>query len=306
LNYIIITPAYNEEKYIGETIESVIAQSVKPIRWVIVDDGSTDQTADIIKSYTSRFPWIQYVLRVRNADQSYYASNVYAIQKGMSLLDELSFDYIAILDADISLPSDYYENLSEIFVSDARLGVAAGNLVDKIANKLVKHLYDRRSCTKAVVVFRRECFEQIGGFVPLKYGGEDTCACFSARMLGWKVWSFRELMIIHNKPLGTGPSKKVLSIRFRQGLCDWALAAPLSFAILKSIRRCIKEPPFIMGGLARIIGYLYGCCSGEERQISSELAQYIRNEQRSRVLHRNRIPIEHQVNFTFTKKTESF
>jgi len=297
LNYVIITPAYNEEKCISQTIESVIVQPIKPLKWIIVDDGSTDRTADIIKSYASQFSWIQYVLRTREPGQSYYASNVYAIQKGIASLSGLPYDYIAILDADITLPQNYYQNLIRAFASDAQLGIASGNCADKIDKKLVRHLYDRRSCAKAVMVFRKECFNQIGGFVPLKYGGEDTCACFSARMLGWKTWAFHELMATHNKPLGTGPSKKVLSIRFRQGLCDWALAAPLSFAILKSIRRCFKEPPFIIGGLARMVGYISGFCSGEKRQISGELACYIRSEQLSRVFKGNKIPTEHRVEF---------
>lgn len=299
MNYIIITPAYNEEKYIEKTLESVIVQSVKPMKWVIVDDGSTDRTADIIKSYTSRFSWIKYTLRTREASQSYYASNVYAIFQGVASLEDEAYDYLAILDADITLPPDYYQSLGAILASDARLGIASGNCVDKIDNKIIRHLYDRRSCAKAIMVFRKTCFDQIGGFVPLKYGGEDTCACFSARMFGWKTWAFHELMATHNKPLGTGPSNKVLSIRFRQGLCDWALAAPLSFVILKSVRRCIKEPPFIIGGLARMVGYLYGLFSRKKRQIPKDLASYIRREQLSRILKGNKIPVAQRVEYKF-------
>lgn len=293
-----MTPVYNEEKHIRQTIESVIGQSIKPVKWIIVDDGSTDRSAEIIKEYSSTFSWIQYISRSREPDQSYYASNVYALQKGVDAIVPFDCDYLAILDADITLPPNYYKSLSEIFASDAELGIVSGNCADRVGDELVRHLYDRRSCAKAVMVFRRACYNDIGGFVPLKYGGEDTCACFSARMLGWKTWAFHELISIHNKPLGTGLSQKVLNIRFRQGLCDWALAAPLSFVILKCMRRSVKEPPFILGGLARIVGYLYGYCSREKRQISKQLIRYIRKEQWSRVCSGNKIPKEQRISFT--------
>ena len=277
-------------------------QSIKPVRWVIVDDGSTDRTASIIKIFASQYSWIKYIKRNRKHGQSYYASNVYAIEKGVASLCNVSCEYIAILDADIYLPPRYYEILSDIFKFDKRIGIASGNCADKVGGKLVRHLYDRRSCAKAVMVFRKTCYEEIGGFVPLKYGGEDTCACFSARMLGWKTWAFHELVAIHNKPLGTGPSRNILNIRFRQGICDWALAAPFIFEILKSIRRCFKELPLIVGGLARMAGYLYAIYFKEKRQISSELTFYIRKEQQDRVLNKNKIPVEHKVEYNLRSK----
>lgn len=297
MNFAIVTPAYNEEKCIGKTIESVINQSIKPVKWIIVDDGSTDQTANIVKDYASKFPWIQYVHRVRDPNITYYASNVYALQLGVDSLGETAIDFMAILDADIELPNRYYETINEAFNSDDRLGIASGNCADIIEGKIVTHLYDRRSSAKSIMVLRKACFDQIGGFLPLKHGGEDTCACFTARMHGWKTWAFHELMVIHNKPLGTGASGKILKIRFKQGLCDWSLAAPMVFEILKSIRRCFKEPPLMIGGLARMVGYCYGIFFEKERQISEDLVRYIRKEQLDRVLKGNKIPAEHRVVF---------
>jgi glycosyltransferase involved in cell wall biosynthesis len=192
MKFVIITPAFNEEKNIALTIESVLTQLIKPLLWIIVDDGSTDNTADIIKNYTNNHKWIKYVYREKKPEQTYFASNVYAIKKGTEYISNIDYDYLAILDADITLPPDYYQNIANVLTTNKNLGIVSGNCADKIGDQIIKHLYDRRSCAKAVIVFRRECYEQIGGFIPMKYGGEDTCACFTARMKGWKTWAFHD------------------------------------------------------------------------------------------------------------------
>jgi poly-beta-1,6-N-acetyl-D-glucosamine synthase len=296
MKYIIVTPAYNEEKYVSRTIDSVIAQTFQPILWVIVDDGSTDQTARIVKRYANQYSWIKYIFRPKISGQSYYASNVFAIQEGIRHIQNTEYDYMAVLDADITLPEDYYQKIYENFSCDPLLGIASGNCVDRIGDQLKKHLYDRRSCAKAIIVFRKKCYEQIGGFKPLKYGGEDTCACFMARKQGWKAWAYSELLVIHNKPLGTGPSRNMLKIRFRQGLGDWGLAAHPLFMIIKCLRRCIKESPIVVGGILRFVGYMYGAITCEKRQISDDLVEYIRKEHLQRIFHGNRVPAEFRVN----------
>jgi len=295
IKYIIITPAYNEADYISETIESVLAQTVLPSKWIIVDDGSTDGTAGIIKKYESRHNFIHYHQRGRQAEQSYYASNVFATMAGYELVRNLNYDFLAVLDADISLPMDYYEQIFDRFSQDKKLGVASGVYQDLVNGQLRKILNDRRSNPKAIQVFRKECFEQIGGYLPLKYGGEDTCSCVMARMNGWKSWSFPELCVVHNKPMGTGHAGNMLKIRFRHGLNEYGLATHPLFMLVKSLRRCIKERPFISGGLARIAGFFYGYCLREKRQIPDEMVRFIRQEQMRRLFDFNRIPKEHRV-----------
>ena len=296
-NYFIITPAFNEALHIGRTIEGVLSQTVKPLMWIIVDDGSTDQTADIVKRYAVDHLWIQYVYREKKAGQSYYSSNVYAIQKGLSEIQNYiykiqNYNYMAILDADISLPIDYYEKILTRMALDTKLGIASGIYIDRMGeNNFQKNLNDRRSTPKALMVFRRECFEDIGGFIPMKYGGEDTCACFMARMKAWKTWSFPDVVAIHNKPIGTGHAKGILKIRFRQGKAEYFLASPLLFVFAKCFRRCFKESPFMLSGIMRLGGYLYAFCFiKEKRQIPQELVQYIRKELNQRLLSMNSIP----------------
>lgn len=296
MKFVIITPAYNEEKYIIKTIKSVLKQAVKPVKWIIVDDGSTDETARIIKEFTYKFDWIEYAFRVKDNNQSYYASNVYAIRKGIEMVEQLDIDYIAILDADISLPPNYYQLVFRIFAHDKFLGIVSGNCADVVNSELKRHLYDRRSCAKAIMVFKKQCFKEIGGFIPLKYGGEDTVACFSARMHGWKTWAFKEMIVPHNKPLGTGPSKNMLKIRYRQGIGEYYIGSHPIFVILKSIRRLFKESPFILGSFFRIFGFISGYIRNEKGQVPKSLKKYIRKEQFRRVLNNNQIPEKFKIN----------
>jgi glycosyltransferase involved in cell wall biosynthesis len=296
-DFIIITPAFNEEQYIERTIESVLAQTCKPLLWLIVDDGSTDQLAHIVKQYAEKHPWIQYVYRQREDGKTYYESNVYAIQYGLDRIENSEcgmrhYDYIAILDADITLLPDYYERIFSCFQSDPLLGAASGIYREIGKNGFKKVLHDRRSCPKNTMVFRKACFDQIGGFIPMKYGGEDTIACFTARMNRWKTWSFPDIVAIHNKPVGTGHGKGILKIRFRQGFGEYFLATHPLFMLFKSFRRAGLEPPYVVGGLIRLGGYIVAHFAGEKRQISSELIRFIRKEQKSRVFHWNRIPSE--------------
>jgi len=295
IKYIIITPAFNEAEYIEQTIKGVLAQSVLPRKWVIVDDASTDNTAKVIQQYAKDYEWIQYIHRTKEPGEHYYASNVRAIMAGYEYVKAIDHDFLAVLDADISLPMDYYEQILERFSQDEKLGVASGVYQDKVNGKLRKILNDRRSTPKAIQVFRKKCFERIGGYLPLKYGGEDTCSCAMARMNGWKSWSFPELCVVHNKPVGTGHAANMLKIRFRHGLNEYGLGTHPLFMLVKSLQRCIRERPIILGGLARMAGFIYGYCLREKRQIPDNVVRFIRQEQIRRLFNFNRIPDDYRV-----------
>jgi poly-beta-1,6-N-acetyl-D-glucosamine synthase len=289
-SFVIITPAFNEARYIGLTVESVLAQTIKPLKWVIVDDGSTDDTPAITQRYATQFPWIEYLRREKIPGQYYFASNVYAIQEGIGLLKDMPFEYLAILDADISLPSNYYEQILSRLTKDERLGIASGVYVDRLPQGFRKVLNDRRSTPKSITVFRRLCFEQIGGFIPMKYGGEDTVACFMARMKGWKTWSFPDITAIHNKPIGSGHASNRVQIRFRHGVGDYYMATHPLFELVKSIRRCLREKPYIIGSMVRLFGFFYASLFHEPRQLSHEVIRFIHAEQLQRVFQGNSIP----------------
>lgn len=288
-SYCIITPVFNEATVLETTIRSVLEQTIQPMLWVIIDDGSTDNTAEIIQKYLPERAIIRYAYRKRPRNEHYFASNVHAIMMGYELLKQISFDYLAILDADIKLPRNYYEYILGKFASDERLGVASGIYHNLINGKPEAVLHDRRSTPKAIQVFRRELFEKIGGFLPLPYGGEDTVSCFMARMAGWKVWSFPEISALHLKPTGTGMTKSCLAVRFNQGICEYNLATHPLFFLLKAIRRAFLEKPLIFGSMARVAGYLWAATRRDKTLLPKNVVNFLRKEQLDRVFKGNRI-----------------
>ena len=159
--------------------------------------------------------------------QSYFGSNVYAIMEGVKQVALIDYNFLAVLDADITLPGDYYEQILARFAADPRLGVASGIYENLVNGQLQRVINDRRSTPKAIQVFRRSCFEQIGGYVPMKYGGEDACACTMARMHGWKSWSFPELKVIHRRPTGLGNARSILRPASRWDFMNMAWAVTL-------------------------------------------------------------------------------
>jgi glycosyltransferase involved in cell wall biosynthesis len=290
--YVIVTPAHNEADYLRPTIESVLRQTVRPCRWVVVDDGSTDETPEMVQSYAREHSFLQLYRRRRDPRQSYFASNVYAIMEGVEQVAALDYEFLAVLDADITLPEDYYEQIFARFERDPVLGVASGIYENLVNGRLEKVIHDRRSTPKAIQVFRRACFEQIGGYLPLKYGGEDTCTCLMARMHGWKAWSFPELKVVHRRPTGLGNARSILRARFVLGLLEHSLGSHPLFILTKYLRRAIIEKPYVVGALATVLGFLYGSVHGEKRHISEAVVRFARREQLGRVFSLNRVPAD--------------
>ncbi len=282
--YIIITPTYNEGRFIRETIDGVISQTAIPKKWLIVDDGSTDNTVDILKQYKDQYDFIEWHSRTHRPDQSYYASNVYAILEGYERVKGLDFDYLAILDADMKLCKKYYEEIFRRFEVNEHLGIATGTYVEDVGGCLEEALIDRRSTPKALQVFRRCCYDQIGGYIPCKNGGEDSCAEIMARMYGWQTWSFPEIKAIHQRPVGTRDGKSILYAKFNQGLTDYCLGTHPIFMLAKCLRRCLVEKPFISSGVARLAGFLHGYIAREQRQIPDDARHFVRREQMKRLL----------------------
>ena len=282
--YVIVTPAFNEAAYIERTIQSVVRQTIRPVRWVIVDDGSTDPTAQIVQRYARQYDWMRYLRRERVPGQTYYASNVYALLAGYEAVRDLSFEYLAILDADIVLCDRYYEEVFHRLEMNRDMGIAAGGLLELINGKLRELEFDRYSTPKAFQVFRRACYGQVGGYVPCKHGGEDTCTEILARMNGWKTWSFPDIQAIHLKPLGTAGGRHVLRARFQQGLADYCLSTHPAFMLAKCMRRCLKDLPRPLAGFARFAGFLYGYLTRESRELPDDARRYVRAEQMRRLM----------------------
>src|SRR5712691_5562273 len=219
MTYTLITPARNEAAFIEGTIKSVIAQTCRPARWIIVSDGSTDGTDEIVQRYAAAHSWIE-LLRMPERRDRQFAAKAHAFNAGFARLKGLAFDIIGNLDADITFDPDYIEFLLARFVADPRLGVAGTPFVEDASQKH-RHTYAHRFAqlehvSGACQLFRRQCFEQVGGYVPIKGGAIDWIAVTTARMKSWKTRTFLEKTCFHHRKIGTGSDSQLMA-HFRYG-----------------------------------------------------------------------------------------
>ncbi len=280
LSYVLVTPARNEEAYIEKTIQSVIAQTTLPKRWVIVSDGSTDRTDEIVKRYESRFGWITLVRMPEHRDRQ-FAAKVHCFNAGYARLTDMTYDIIGSLDADISFEKDYFAFLLEKFEEFPRLGVAGTPFVERGAQ------YDYRFTSIEHVsgtcqLFRRACFEEIGGYVPIKGGGIDWTAVTTARMKGWMTRTFTEKTCLHHRIMGTGNSSQLMAW-FRRGRKDYFLGGHPLWETFRSVYQMTASRPYVLSGALLMSGYLWAFLSRAERPISDELMKFHRKEQMVRL-----------------------
>lgn len=279
--YILITAAHNEQDFIEKTILSVINQLHKPTEWIIVSDGSTDNTEYIVSGYASENSFIKLLTNNRKEGRD-FASKVYAINIGLKNIQISDYDYIGILDADVSFEKDYYSSIIEEFEKNPNLGIAGGNYFDIIDGKKV-HVYPSPySVRGATQFFRKECFDKIDGIKPIKYGGEDAIACYAARMNGWEIKNIDSLIVLHHRPTGITGSH-IFRTRFRDGFVEYNLGYHPLFQLVKCIKRIFKKP-FFIGSTLRFTGFWFAYLKREKRIVSKELIKFIREEQLSRIL----------------------
>jgi glycosyltransferase involved in cell wall biosynthesis len=281
--YVLITPARNEEDYIGATIESVLRQTLKPTKWLIISDGSTDRTDDIVSHYAAKYNFIE-LMRKDPKEERNFSSKVNAINNGFKYLEPLSFEYFGNLDADISLESDYYEKILNKFRQNSRLGIAGGIIFDVVRGIPQKPFGSLDNVGCAIQMFRRKCFVEIGGYQPLEKVGEDTIAEVAARMHAWDIGVFPELKVQHHRRMGTGQDS-LLKSRFRYGIQEYCYGSHPLFVLVKSIFR-FSERPFIIGGILRYFGYLWGVISRHKQQVSKEIVGALRKEQLQKLTER--------------------
>ena len=283
IQYVLITPVHNEEDFMEEVIESVISQSILPVRWVIVDDNSTDGTNDIISRYEQEYDFIEYYRLERGDVKNYYSRRTYVFLAGYEKVKHLEYDFLAVLDADLLLPQTYYKGILKEFDSNPKLGIASGIYLDMIDGRPRKVIRADISTSGGLQVFRRKCYDQIGGYVPLRHGGDDSLAEYTARMKGWQTRSFPAYQTIHRRPVGTSEGASIVRARYRQGLTDYYLGTHILFMLAKSLRRALLEKPYIVGAAARMLGFIAGYFSGEKKQIPDKIIEYIRKEQMDRL-----------------------
>lgn len=279
-SYVIITPARNEAQFIELTLNSVLAQTIRPLKWVIVSDGSTDGTDEIVKKCASDHPWIELV-RMPDRGGRDFAGKVYAFNAGYAKVRDVDYEVIVSLDADISFEADYFALLLGKLAADPTLG-----LVGTPFQEVSGQTYDYRfvsieHVSGACQVFRRKCFEAIGGYLPAKGGSIDHIAVITARMKGWKTRTFTEKVCMHHRQMGTA-QWGMLTSRFKLGRKDYEVGNHPVWELFRTTYQMTKAPLFV-GGLALATGYFWALLRGVERPVSDEVMGFHRREQMRRL-----------------------
>lgn len=281
-SYVLITAARNEEQFIERTIVSVARQTVLPLHWVVVDNGSVDRTREVVRRCARLYPFL--ALQERQADGSGFASKVAAVNEAYQYLRGLPFEFVGVLDADISVEPTYFQRLLAHFRSNLRLGVAGGVIMEPNGREFRPRYGNAPDYVAgAVQMFRRACFEAIGGYVAVPYAHEDTVASEMARMHGWEVMSCAELQVFHHRRSSSGQGS-LLAARFRQGQADYAIGYHPLFEAVKFVRR-LGERPIVVGTSLRLAGYLWAALRRRERSVPAEFVSHLRARQALRLEH---------------------
>ncbi len=278
--YVLITPARNEAEFIELTIQSVVAQTVRPARWVVVSDGSTDGTDDIVAKYSAEHPWIE-LIRMPERRERHFAGKVHAFNAGHARMKDLKYDVIGSLDGDISFDEDYFAFLLRKLATDPTLGLVGTPFKDSLNYTYDYRIVSIEHVSGACQLFRRACFEQIGGYVPVKGGGIDHIAVLTARMMGWNTRTFTEKVCLHHRPIGTA-ERSALRARFRTGALDYALGGHPIWELFRTVYQMTKRP-FVIGGLLLGAGYFWALVRRAKRPISHKMVEFRRREQMRRL-----------------------
>lgn len=281
MSYVLITAAKNEERCIEHCIQSLLRQSILPLRWIIVSDGSTDKTDAIVKKYEEQYDFLTLVRRENQNGYKGFASKVMALKVGFEHLDTIDYDFIGHLDADITFPGDYYGSILKKFDENKKLGLTGGFLLEP-SNGVFKD----RPCNTAVSIaggiqlFRKKCYEDMGGLKPIPFGGEDWYCEIKSRMKGWEVMAFSDVTAHHHK---TGRYRRgMLHEALRGGTIDYCMGTHPLFLLVKCLRR-LKVQPFLLFSFLWFFGFLKSWVMNREHYVEDAVRAYLKREQLKRL-----------------------
>lgn len=271
-SYVVISPVRDEERYVERTLRSMAAQTVKPARWVIVDDGSSDRTPEMIERFAREHAWIRVVRRETKGPRQPGSPVMHAFYHGLEHMQDVSYNFVVKLDCDVDLPADYFERILAQFQADPRLGIASGVYLEEGPQGWQPVAMPAYHAAGASKVMRAKCFEEIGGFV--RERGWDTVDEIRAQARGWRTRHFEELRFQHLKLEGSGIGDLRTSVF--HGEVYYLTGGGAFFLLFKVADRMIAGRPFLAGGLAMLWGYLRMRLTGRVRLISHEEARAYR------------------------------
>lgn len=283
--YVLISAVRNEENYLPDLITCIAAQTVRPVRWIIVDDGSSDRTLAIAKKAQNQHPFID-VVRMPSGSHRSFASQVYAAQHGYKTVMDEEFAFIGFLDADIRIDARYYESLLHMMDEDPAVGLTGGAVVDRYGTRLsyVRKGSEDYHVPGGVQFFRRACYEAIGGYKVIDGGGQDTIADIMTMMHGWKVQVVAESLAFHLRPDGVN-SGGAFQRGMRWGRKFYLLGYHPIYFLAQSVRRW-SQAPLLFGALFQMLGFVSASIRKEPRPVSCEFVTFLRSLQIRRLKER--------------------
>lgn len=275
--YCLITPCRDEARYARRTIESVLRQTVPPALWLIIDDGSKDETPQILAEYAQKVPWIKIITRKDRGDRKLGGGVIDAFYTGYDTINPADFDYVCKFDLDLDIPPGYFEGVMRRMEAEPRIGTASGKPYMELGGKLVAETCGDENSVGMIKFYRTTCFTQIGGFVrELMWDGID---CHRCRMLGWIAvsWDDPDIRFIHLRPMGTS-HKNWWTGRVRHGVGQWFMGTSVPYLLASAAFRLLK-PPILLGSAAMTWGYVRSALTGKPRYGDTAFRSFLRRYQ---------------------------
>jgi biofilm PGA synthesis N-glycosyltransferase PgaC len=275
--YVLISPCRDEANYMRETLDSVISQSIPPAKWIIVDDGSTDSTPQILAEYRAKYDWIEVVTRNDRGRRAVGPGVIEAFYAGYQTINPDDYDYVCKLDLDLRLPPNYFEILMERMAADPRIATCSGKAYIEQDGELINERHGDDMSLGMTKFYRISCFKAIGGFVrEVMWDGID---CHRCRMNGWIAcsWDEPELRFVHLRPMGSS-QQSVYTGRMRHGYGQYFMGTGFLFIAASAISR-MNQKPYVLGSLAMLWGWLRAMLACKPRYQDAEFRKFLRHYQ---------------------------
>jgi poly-beta-1,6-N-acetyl-D-glucosamine synthase len=276
--YLLISPCRDEASYMRETLDTVIGQSVRPAKWVIVDDGSTDSTPQILAEYANRHEWIQIVRRSDRGRRLVGPGVIDAFYAGYETINPDEFEFLCKLDLDLRLPPRYFEILMQRMRDDPLIATCSGKAYIELDGRLVFERHGDDTSLGMTKFYRFSAFKESGGFVrEVMWDGID---CHRCRMLGWTAcsWDEPDLRFVHLRPMGSS-QHSIYTGRMRHGYGQYFMGTGFAFLFASAMGR-LSEKPYVLGSLAMLWGWLKSAAAGKPRYEDPEFRRFLRRYQR--------------------------
>lgn len=284
LKYIIVSPVRDEEQFLEKTIQSVVAQTCRPVEWIIVDDGSTDQTPNIVDRYVSEHSWIRIVHRSNRGHRKSGGGVVEAFNDGYKSIERQDWEFLVKLDGDLVFDELYFRRCFDHFEREQRLGIGGGTIYHVQGDVEQVEECPRFHVRGATKIYRRKCWEEIGGLWPAP--GWDTIDELRAQMLGWKTETFDEIKVLHQRLTGTAES--LWKNLVKNGLARYAAGYHPLFLLASCIRR-LTYKPYLIHSAGLFCGYAKGYIRQVPQVDDPALIRFVRREQLKRLMGRQSI-----------------